>query len=247
MIQSIDIAKLRNAEYIQFSRDFLTVVSLNNQAALKVVPEYTAFEAVIQVIEGVFKTDQGSNITPLIEALDIRRDMAITGIFKNIDSYTTHFDEVKKAAGNVLMNHLKVYGNITSIVTTALPAETAVVNSMVADFGTKAELKAALELLGLNDWVAELQSANEQLSQKYIERIVETGNANANVIKDKRLEANALYYELRNMIVAQATVVKNAPPFPKALGELNAVVEQYNAILANRGGNKGDTPPPTEE
>lgn len=247
MIQSIDITKLRNAEYIQFSRDFLTVVALNNQAALKVVPEYTDFEAVIQIIEGVFKTDQGSNITPLIEALDIRRDMAIMGIYKTVDGLTHHFEPSKKQAADVLLNHLKVYGNATSVIDNALPAETAIVNSMVADLGTKGELKAALELLGIGDWVAELQSANEQLSQKYIERIVEAGHANPNVIKDKRLEANALYYKLRDMVVAQATVVKNAPPFSKAIGELNAVVEQYNAILANRGGNKGDTPPPTAE
>lgn len=247
MIQSIDITKLRNAEYIQFSRDFLTVVALNNQATLKVVPEYTAFDAVIQVIEGVFKTDQGSNITPLIEALDIRRDVAIMGIYKCVDGFTHHYEPSKKQAADVLLNHLKVYGPAGNITITALPAETAIVNSMVADLGTKAELKAALELLGLGDWVAELQSANEQLSQKYIERIVETGNANSNVIKDKRLEANALYYELRNMVVAQATVVKNAPPFSKAIGELNAVVEQYNAVLVGRGGNNGNTQPPTEE
>lgn len=247
MIQTIDITKLRNAEYIQFSRDFLTVVALNNQAALKVVPEYTDFETVIQIIEGVFKTDQGSNITPLIGALDIRRDLAIMGIYKTVDGFTHHFEPRKKQAADVLLNHLKVYGPAGSITITALPAETAIVNSMVADLGTKAELKAALELLGIGDWVAELQSANEQLSQKYIERIVEAGHASDTVIKDKRLEANALYYKLRDMIVAQATVAKNAPPFAKAIGELNAVVEQYNAVLIGRGSNKGDTPPPTAE
>jgi hypothetical protein len=73
-IQSIDIKSLRNAEYIQFGKNLLNIINLNNKTTLKVADEYDAFNAGIGAIEAIFKTDQGSNITPIIEALDARRD-----------------------------------------------------------------------------------------------------------------------------------------------------------------------------
>lgn len=246
MIQSIDIAKLSNAEYIQFSRDFLNIVARNNQAVLKVEPEYQALNESLTVIEAVFKIDQGSNITPLIEALDMRRDNAIMGIYKCVDGFTHYFEPAKKEAADVLKNHLLVYGSASDVIRTSLPAETATVTSLVGDLGSKPELKAAVELLALTEWVAELQTANELLNQKYVERMVETGNANPNTIRGKRIEAYAQYYALRDMLVAQARVAKNAPPYPQTINELNAVVEQYNVVITGRGGGKNDAPPTGE-
>jgi Family of unknown function (DUF6261) len=237
MIQAIDIAKFRNPEYIQFSRNYLSIVLLNNPAALKVQPEYDTFDVVLKDIEGLFKTDQGSNITPVIEALDARRDTAVTGIYKSIDACTNHFDAAKKQAADVLMGQLKVYGTATSVATASLPAETAIITSMVTDFTEKHQFTAAIGLLQLTDWVTELKTANDLLAQKYIERTVELGGSNPNTIKDKRTEANILYYALRDMLAAQATVAKNADPYPKAISELNALIDQYNVLLAGRTGN----------
>lgn len=246
MIQSIDIAKLSNAEYIQFSRDFLNIVARHNQTVLKVQPEHQALNDSLTAIEALFKIDQGSNITPLIEALDIRRDNAIMGIYKCVDGFTHYFEPTKKEAADVLKNHLLVYGPASDVAKTSLPAETATINSLVGDLGNKSELKVAVELLALTDWVAELQTANELLNQKYVERMVETGNANPNTIRGKRIEAYAQYYALRDMLVAQARVAKNVPPYPQTINELNAVVEQYNLVITGRGGGKDDTPPTGE-
>ena len=110
MIQAIDIKTLRNAEYIQFGRSLLQLIHQNDETILKSKPQYDAFNAVLTVIEGAFKTDQGSLITPIIEAADARRDTAVWGIFKNIESYTHHFTPAKAIAANVLIDSLKIYG-----------------------------------------------------------------------------------------------------------------------------------------
>jgi hypothetical protein len=240
MILSIDLAKLNNAGYIQFSRNFLDIIVRHNPAALKVEPEYKALDNVLKEIEAVFKTDQASKFTPLIETLDIRRDNAIMGIYKCVDGFTYYFEPGKKAAAELLMGQLKVYGQASDVAKASLPAETAIVTSLVGDLGNKAELKAAVELLSLADWVTELQTANMELDKMYVERMVETGNANPNTIRDKRLEAYTLYYELREMVAAQARVAKNEAPYPQTINELNAVVEQYNLILASKGDGKGE-------
>ena len=253
MIQSIDLSKLRNAEFIQFSRNLLQIVHLNDENVLKAKNEYDAFDAVITVIEEVFKTDQSSLLTPVIEALDMRRDNAVWGIFKNIDSFTTHFTPAKAAAANVLTEGLKVYGSARNIAISSLPAETAIVVSLLGDVTTKPNLIAAVTELGLNSWFNELKNANDLLNQKYIERTQELGGVNPNTIKDKRNEANNLYYELRDMILAQATVAKNVAPFPKTINEINASIDPFNLILTNRANEaarakKGDEPtPPANE
>lgn len=241
MIQSIDIAKLRNAEYLEFINSVLAIVAKYDKKLLKVSDEHTALDAVIKEVETLFKVDQGSNITPVIEALDARRDALFAGVYKYVDAHTHHFDPAKQQAAVVLMNQLKVYGNITSVTMSNLPAETAILKSLVSDFTAKPAFRPAVEQLALGDWVAELGAVNGQLAQKYMERTQELGNANPNSIKDKRLVANEYYYALREMLAAQATVAKNLPPFAPTINELNALIAQYNVLLAGRVPAKEDT------
>jgi len=234
-INSIDLSKLRNAEFIQLHKDLLNLVHLNDETVLKCKPQYDAMVGIVAVIEAIFKTDQGSNTTPIIEALDLRRDTALAGISKNIDSYLNHFIAAKVNAANVLVDYLKIYGTATSIAASSLPAETATINSLLGDVTTKANLIEAITELGLASWFTELKTANDLLAAKYIERTQELGGANPNTIKDKRNEANEVYYKLRNMILAQATVAEDAEPYPKTVNEMNALIDQYNVILTNRG------------
>ena len=235
MINSINLLLLRNAEYIQFNRNLLDLIKLNNKTTLKVAAEYDALDTIISVIEAIFKTDQGSNITPVIEALDARRDSAVWGIYKNIDSYTHHFTPAQIDAANVLTDYLKIYGTPTEVATSSLPAETAIVINIVTDVANKANLAAAVATLGLGTWFAELKTANDLLDAKYLERTVELGGANPNTIKDKRNEANNMYYALRDMVQGQATVDKGATAaFATTINQLNALIDQYNAMLNNR-------------
>jgi Family of unknown function (DUF6261) len=242
-IQSIDLKSLRNAEYIQLQRDLLKMIHLNDETLLKCKPQYDATAAMLAVIDAIFKTDQGSDVTPIIEALDAKRDAYIMGIYKNIESYTFHFAPAKVAAANVLTDALKIYGFASDVTENSLPAETATINSMVGDIATKANLVAATTELGLTTWFTELKTTNDLLAQKYIDRTVELGGANPNVIKDKRIEANELFYKLRDMIIAQATVANDAAPFPKTINEINALITQYNVILNNRASDAAKAKP----
>lgn len=233
-IQSIDIKSLRNAEYIQFGRSFLNLTHLSNEKTLKVEDEYKAFDGIVKNIEGIFKTDQGSLLTPIIETLDFTRDTYYIGIYKHIESYTSHFDPAKVAAANILLDSLKIYGTASAVAASSLPAETTSINSWVNDVKTKTNLINATAELGIDAWIDALKAANDELDRKYIERTIELGGANPNTIKDKRNEGNNLYYALRDMLLAQATVSKNADPYPTLINQLNALIDQYNLILTNR-------------
>jgi len=193
----------------------------------------------------MFKTDQSSLITAVIETLDIRRDSAFWGISKNIDSYAHHFTPAMVTASTLLSEHLSIFGTATEVATSNLQSETATIRSIVTDFTTTVNLVAAITLLGLTTWVSELKTANDALAVKYLERTVEIGAANPNTIKDKRLEANAGYFELRDMINGYNTISKGATMYTKTTSELNALIAQYNLVLTNRAATPTPPTPPT--
>lgn len=234
MITAIDLTKLRNSEYLQLMIDVLKLVFQNNPTALKVLDEYNALQANTTGIEAIFKTEQSSPLTPIIEAGDIRRDDAIMGIFTSIVANTYHFDPAVRDAANVLAKYIGIYGSANEVTKLNLQSETATVNSIVTDMETRADLVAAVTTLGLAPWVAELKTANKLLGDKYIERTTELAGASTDNIKQKRLDCNTAYYSLRDMLQSYNIITKGAAPYLKTISEINALIDQYNIIITKR-------------
>jgi 50S ribosomal subunit-associated GTPase HflX len=55
MIQAIDLTKLRNAEYLQFTTDVLRIVDINNPTTLQVQAKYDALNDFKNDLETLFK------------------------------------------------------------------------------------------------------------------------------------------------------------------------------------------------
>lgn len=234
MINSITLAALRNAEFLQFSNDALSIVQRNDPAALSVTTWYNAFKTVTTEIDALFKTDQSSAITETLQELDVRRDNAINGILFTVQGYTYHFAPTTAAAAKILEHHLSVFG--AGIARTNLQSETAILNSIVTDLKNKPELIGAIAALGMDSWVTELDTANKTFSTKYLDRTQEMGAVSPDTIKAKRLEGAAAWYKLRDKLNAYYEINEGAEPWAKTINDLNALTEQYNALINNRKG-----------
>ena len=114
---------------------------------------------------------------------------------------------------------------------------------IVNDWETKPELAAAITSLGLTSWVDELKTANKLYEQKYLERTQAYGNANPDTLKAKRDETMVAYYELRKFIDANS-VVNSGAAYEKLIGELNALIDQYNELLNTRSAEPTPEPAP---
>ena len=235
MIASINFPALRNAEFLQFSKDALSIVQRADPAALSVTTWYAAFKTVTDAIESLFKTDQGNPITDELQAIDVRRDNAINGITAVADGYSYHFAPTTAAAAKTLTDNLSVFG--TGIARENLQSETAVINSIINDWKTKPELIAAIAVLGLDSWVSELDTANNLFSTRYLDRKQQLGAVSPDTIKAKRLEAAAAWYKLRDKLNAFYEINEGAEPWAKTVNSLNALIEQYNALINGRKGN----------
>jgi len=125
-------------------------------------------------------------------------------------------------------------------------AETATLNSIHGDWEIKTELKAAITKLNLTAWVAELKTANNLFQQKFLARTQEYGAASPETLRAKRDETIAAYYELRNFIDAYE-VIQPGAAITKLINELNALIEQYNALLKTRATEPPQPPAPAAQ
>lgn len=230
MINSIEMVRLRNANYLQFQKDFLSIISRNDPKGLQVGSKYDALTSKVEELESLFKKALANPISQELLDLDARRDDAINGIFYVATAYAYHYDSILKQAAEALLANIKLYGS--GIARLNYQAETATINSLINDWDNKPELSQAIDTLGLKDWKAELASINSEFSTRYLDRTQDYGNATPETLKAKREETNTLYYALRDRINALHLLVDTPPsPYQTVINQLNALIEQYNLLL----------------
>ncbi|WP_185205937.1 DUF6261 family protein [Chryseobacterium sp. C3] len=232
-MNSIDLPKLRNAEYLQYAKDFTAIINLNNPAGLQIDTKLSVFTSKIAELEALFKKALASETTAEIMLLDERRDNAIIGINYFLQSQSYHYEADKKQKARLLLDNMALYGS--GIARLNYQAETATLNNMIRDWESKPELTDAVAFFSLSAWVNELKTANEFFNTKYLARTQEYGDASPETIKGKREETNAAYYALRDRIDALHLLVETPPsPYTRVINQLNALIDQYNILLVNR-------------
>ncbi|WP_435525227.1 DUF6261 family protein [Chryseobacterium indoltheticum] len=238
MMNSIDLQKLRNAEYLQYMKDFSGIINLNNPAQLDIEAKFNAFITKIGELEALYKKALASEKTQELLLIDARRDAAINGIYYFLLSHTYHFENAKQQNAQILLENMALYGS--GIARQNYQAETATLNNLIRDWENKPELTNAIAEFSLTEWVAELKTANEEFNTKYLSRTQEYGDASPETIKLKREEANVAYYALRDRMDALHLLVETPPsPYATVINQLNALTDQYNVLLVNR---KPDSP-----
>jgi hypothetical protein len=235
MIEAINLQNLRNAEFIQFSKDFTSLVNTNDPKALSVQPQYDNMVVKITELESLFMNATSNPITAEMEAVDIQRDQALNGIVAMVDAYSYHHDTVLAEAAVVLQNNLKLYDS--GIAKQNYQSETAIINNLLADWETKPALSSAISTLQLSDWAKVLKSHNQDFNQKYLARTQDFATISPENQKSKRAEVMTAYYELRKFLEAFSTIQSSAA-YEKTINELNALIEQYNFLLKGRATSK---------
>ncbi|KQR93717.1 hypothetical protein ASG01_07570 [Chryseobacterium sp. Leaf180] len=242
-MNAIHLPSLRNAEYLQYMKDFAGIINLNNPAALQIDAKLAAFTMKTAELEQLFKKAMANDRTQAIMLLDERRDDAINGITAFLQGYSYHFQEDKKQNAQKLLANMELYGS--GIARQNYQSETATINSLIMDFAGKPELAAAVTALNLQSWIDELQDANTLFGTEYLSRTQEYGDANPETIKSKREETNVAYYALRDRIDALHVLVETPPsPYSTVINQLNALTDQYTGLLLKR---KDALPPDNPE
>lgn len=239
-MNAIDLFKLRNAEYLQYMKDFTGIINLNNPAQLAIDAKLNAFVSKTDELESLYKKALANEKTQALLAIDEKRDDAVNGIYYFLLGYSYHFDPVKKQNAQILLENMALYGS--GIARLNYQAETATINNLLRDWENKPELADAIILFDLSSWVNEMKAANDEFNTQYLLRTQEYGDASPETIKLKREEVNVAYYALRDRIDALHLLIETPPsPYVTVINQLNALTNQYNVLLVNR---KPDLPEP---
>lgn len=235
MINAISLRLLRNAEFLQFLDFIIKTVENNDPATLKVDAELLVLKNLYEQLDALFKLPQDNLLSKDLLDLDHKRDRAVIGILQTVSANLNYFEQDKVDAAQLLDRNMRNYG--VQIYSMNYQAESSTITSMIRDWEIEPTLKNAIILLGLSDWKEELKNKNNDFITLYSNRNQEYGAETTDRIKDKRLEANSAYYNLAQLINAHATI-DNTSAYQKVMGEINALIESYNTLLASRKGKK---------
>lgn len=253
MLQKQSFVMLRNAEFLQQSKDLAAIIANNNPTALQIKKQYDIFLANITNFEEVFKQQLKSKFTETIVELDEKRDQLFTGIANIVEANQLHWLPATKQQAKLLLDSINIFGK--DIIKANFQEETASLNSLIDKWEKDATLTSALTTLGLDSWKTELKTTNQIFAATYNERAVESG-LSENLPKTKKLRKDLqnAWGKLRNIIEGKIEEYEDdtvkAPLYKTLANNINGVLQQYSNLLAQRKGiaqsqeNKA-TPPPS--
>ena len=171
-----------------------------------------------------------SVLTLELQDLDKRRDRLFRGIVEMNRVMLNHFNEQVQEASKRLKILLDTYGNIAR--KPMNEATSAIYNLLQELNGAYA---ADVALVGLTEWVTELQGCNNAFDQLMKSRYQETAMRTDLVLKDCRQDVDNVYHDIVERINA-SVVIEGDTAYAEFIRNLNVVIDKYTAILASRRG-----------
>ena len=236
-INELSLQRLKNEEHFQFHADFKGLVLTFNPATLKVDAAFAAYLPIFSNESDALDVIRKSMLTNDIAEADDLRDSTYIGLSDAIKSAGRHFrPEVQQAASRLQV----IIGNHSNLIRKSYDEETAAINSLINDFNTIGA--ADLAIIGIADWVNELQANNNAFDDLKKGRYTEEAGKTQLQMKEVRLQLDEAYHAIVNRINA-LILVNGETAYINFVNELNQRVESYSKLVAQRRGRNAKNPP----
>jgi hypothetical protein len=193
-IKVINFSKLRNEAHYEFLVIVLNLL-LRFPSVLGLIQSFfQKFEELLEQERHLVDADKKSPLTEKLAEADKRIDRDIAGIRNAIKSALNHFDIAIVNAAKVLNIRLKAFGKIKD---KPYEEESAAVQVLVDDLKTR--FAAQVQIVGLNQWVLELEQAENEFIAIFNERNTEIVNRPQEKFAAIRKEIESAY---KNIITA---------------------------------------------
>jgi len=233
------LSRYRNAEYLQYMKHVLKTLEKEDLEQLLLVNDVAALQAKVNYINALFKQDLASTLTEDIAALEERRQEAYKGMKALCKAYGHHFDEAYREAAAALLKVLMFYQ--PGKVKTSYEKFSALLDNLVDDLETDTTLQAAVALLHLENWVAELKSATTDFSEKYLERVDEKVDTPIQNLRVLREENTTLYRALIAKIEAYSITSETPAPYVRLQESINVLIKKYNLLIGTTAVDTDET------
>ena len=211
---------------------------------------WTPFHEAYLTYDRVFNPTRKSLETEDLKELDEARDNALGAYHEAVLGLQRNPNDSKRQAARQLNLNYDTYKPERS---QEYMKETELIEQMTADLRASQQLAAAIQLLGLDDYLTDLEQKNQAFADMMKGRTASTEGQQKGAVADARADLEKKYQLLRQMLNV-ASIYEGDTNYRPFLLAVNAEVEHYRQILARKGaggGNSsggddgGDTPAPT--
>jgi hypothetical protein len=220
----------RNGEYLQFMKNVVAIYGNYDTNALLLQARLQRLTDATKALDDVFMATTAHELTPELQALDIRRDKALMGIKLHLNSFTySEETEIVKSANALMTNYLSHGDRIDRL---SYQQATAVIDALLTDWRENLMLSASVNKLSINAWVSLLTQLNKEFNDMYITRAktsVKSGR-----VDQKRLEMRSAYEEITYDTMAFARVAADKISYNAIIDELNGLISNYNTSVTLR-------------
>ena len=118
--------------------------------------------------------------------------------------------------------------------------ETELITQMTTEIRNSQELSAAIQLLGLEDYLNDLEQKNQAFAQLVKGRTASTEGYQKGAVAEARVVLEQKYQLLRQMLNV-ASIYEGDTAYRAFILAVNAIIEHYRQILARKGISTGTT------
>ncbi|MDR1725847.1 MAG: DUF6261 family protein [Bacteroidales bacterium] len=228
-IKKLHLPHLRNEEWFEFMREIKQLITMDTVVCESMSDEMETLTELLHKAELALRQMRKSEISQEIVALDRKRENIYTGLKYHLLSAKYHFQTQKQNAGQVLLTVLKSYGNIFK-------------QTYYEESGTIQHLTEILQnkygnevsILGIEEWISQLQSVNEEFFTALQNRNKEQGQKIKFTMADVRLQTDICYRSITEKLEALALLNSQNDSFHDVINNINAAVKKNKNLLTHR-------------
>jgi len=233
-IDKMDKVRLKNDEHFQLHTEFRDLLIKEGAANLNVEAQFNAYLPLYEKEDEGIKKVNKSFFTSKIQEADKARDDIYSSMVEINKASIKHYDPAIREAAKKLEILFDTYGNVSQ---KPLNEETSAVYNILQELKGNNYFEA-VQTVGLEGWLNELEARNKAFDALVKERIDEAAVKSNVVLRQARLELDAAYDVIVEYINAYA-LINNNEVYNRFIKALNFVINKYNAIVNARLGRSG--------
>jgi len=232
-IEKIHLNQFRNEEHYQFHLETISLVNVQTPVKLGVTAEFTIYQKQFTLESDVLNVVRHSALTDELQHADMLRDNIFMGMRDYVKSYSNHFKTDLKSAAQRVKVLFDTYGNIPQ---RSINEASGAYTSFIADL--RGAYLNDVKLIGLTDWVTELEAKNQAYVTLKNTRYTEQANRPQVNMKSVRTGIDTTYRTIVEKVNAQV-IVNGETNYKTFILELNQRIEKCNTLMNQRKGRNG--------
>ncbi len=216
------------AQYIENTLDIITE---SNAQTLNVSQERARLRMALKNFKN--RQQNKSDITQQIAATDKNRNTIYVGFKHTLEAWAkNHYDKNIQQKATEVLQKLKSFGKRIDLM--PYQEKTATLNGIITALTT--EFSAAIELLGLKQWIVQLQALNISFDSLYLKRVAEKAPHKKGKNTQLRKALLAAYKDLKTvyntrMAIAKLDRTETLDRFIATTLLCNDLTNQYNTAV----------------